>query len=87
MASVDYEYERYGRASIFMFAEPLSGFRQTTGRPQRTKVDWAIEVAHLLDNQNTQQGERSTRHLPRKWLLDRLREPFRKRRTLASGTT
>lgn len=46
---VDYEYERNGRASIFMFAEPLSGFRQATARPQRTKADWAIEVAHLLD--------------------------------------
>ena len=46
---VDYEYERNGTASIFMFAEPLSGFRQATARPQRTKADWAIEVAHLLD--------------------------------------
>ncbi|MCH7729353.1 MAG: transposase, partial [Planctomycetes bacterium] len=32
-----------------MFAEPLSGFRQATARQQRTKKDWAIEVAHLLD--------------------------------------
>jgi hypothetical protein len=46
---VDYEYERKGTASIFMFAEPLSGFRQVTARPRRTKVDWAHEVAHLLD--------------------------------------
>jgi hypothetical protein len=46
---VDYEYERHGTASIFMFAEPLSAFRQATARPQRTKVDWAWEVAHLLD--------------------------------------
>ena len=46
---VDYEYERKGTASIFMFAEPLSAFRQATARPQRTKVDWALEVAHLLD--------------------------------------
>ena len=43
---VDYEYERNGTASIFMFAEPLSGFRQATARFQRTKVDWALEVAH-----------------------------------------
>jgi hypothetical protein len=27
---VDYEYERKGTASIFMFAEPLSGFPQAT---------------------------------------------------------
>ena len=46
---VDYEYERKGTASIFMFAEPLSGFRQATVRPRRTKYDWAHEVAHLLD--------------------------------------
>src|SRR5258708_27994827 len=46
---VDYEYERKGTASIFMFAEPLSGFRQATARPRRTKCDWAHEVAHLLD--------------------------------------
>jgi len=46
---VDDEYERNGTASIFMFAEPLSGFRQATARERRTKVDWAIEVAQLLD--------------------------------------
>jgi len=47
---IDYEYERLGTASIFLFAEPLSGFRQATARPRRTKVDWAHEVAHLLDS-------------------------------------
>ena len=46
---VDYEYERNGTASIFMFAEPLSGFRQATARARRTKTDWALEVARLLD--------------------------------------
>jgi len=46
---VDYEYERNGTASIFMFAEPLAGYRQATARARRTKVDWALEVAHLLD--------------------------------------
>lgn len=46
---VDYEYERNGTASIFMFTEPLSGFRQATARSHRTKADWAREVAHLLD--------------------------------------
>ena len=45
----DYEYERNGTASIFLFAEPLSGFRQATARTQRTKQDWAVEVAQLLD--------------------------------------
>jgi hypothetical protein len=46
---VDYEYERNGTASIFMFAEPLAGFRQATARAHRTKTEWAVEVAHLLD--------------------------------------
>jgi hypothetical protein len=54
---VDYEYERRGTASIFMFAEPLSAFRQASARPQRTKSDWAWEVAHLLD---TRYADRET---------------------------
>ena len=46
---VDDAYERNGTANIFLFAEPLSGFRQATARERRTKVDWAIEVAQLLE--------------------------------------
>ena len=45
---VDYEYERNGTASIFMFAEPLKGWRQVRVRPQRTKLDWALEMKELL---------------------------------------
>src|SRR5712692_10827278 len=50
---VDYEYERNGTASIFLFAEPLSGFRQATARERRTKADWALEVAQMLDTRYT----------------------------------
>ena len=46
---VDYEYERAGTANIFMFTEPLSGWREATARQYRTKVDWAIEMARLLE--------------------------------------
>jgi DDE superfamily endonuclease len=46
---VDYEYERHGTASICMFAEPLSGFRQAPARIRRTQAAWAIEVAQMLD--------------------------------------
>jgi hypothetical protein len=46
---VDYEYERAGTASIFMFTELLSGWRHATARASKTKVDWAMEVARLLD--------------------------------------
>jgi hypothetical protein len=45
---VDYEYERAGTASVFMFAEPLSGWREVRVCEQRTKVDWAREMASLL---------------------------------------
>lgn len=45
---VDYEYERAGTASIFMFCEPLSGWRDVQVRLQRTKVDWAREIESLL---------------------------------------
>lgn len=46
---IDYEYERAGTASIFLFTEPLAGWRQVTARERRTKTDWAMEVAELLD--------------------------------------
>lgn len=46
---IDYEYERAGTASIFLFAEPLAGWRSVKARERRTKSDWATEVAELLD--------------------------------------
>jgi hypothetical protein len=45
---VDYEYERAGTACIFMFAEPLSDWRNVSVRPYRRKVDWALEMEKLL---------------------------------------
>jgi len=48
---VDYEYERAGTASIFMFSEPLAGKRAVSVRTQRTKVDWALEIDRLLQTQ------------------------------------
>jgi DDE superfamily endonuclease len=44
---VDYEYERAGTASVFMFAEPLQGWRHVRVRAQRTKVDGALELEAL----------------------------------------
>lgn len=46
---VDYEYERAGMAAVFMFAEPLAAWREVAVRERRTKVDWAIEMARLLE--------------------------------------
>ena len=45
---IDYEYERAGMASVFLFCEPLAGWRSVSIRERRTKVDWALEVAELL---------------------------------------
>ncbi|NJO79055.1 MAG: IS630 family transposase [Cyanobacteria bacterium RM1_2_2] len=46
---VDYEDERAGTASIFMFTEPLVGWREVRVRQRRTKADWATEIAYLLE--------------------------------------
>jgi hypothetical protein len=46
---VDYEYERAGTATIFMFTEPLAGWREVSVRERKTKIDWATEMARLLE--------------------------------------
>jgi hypothetical protein len=46
---IDYEYERNGTAALFMFTEPLGGWRRVSARERRTRVDWAHEIKHLLD--------------------------------------
>ncbi len=46
---VDYEYERNGTANIFMFTEPLRGWRWTPVTDRRTRVDWALTIKELLD--------------------------------------
>lgn len=46
---IDYEYERAGTACLFLFTEPLLGWRSVRARETRTKVDWATEMGELLD--------------------------------------
>jgi hypothetical protein len=46
---VDYEYERNGTATIFMFVEPLGAWRHVNVRERRTAVDWAHEIKELLE--------------------------------------
>ena len=46
---VDYEYERAGTATIFMFTGPLAGWREVAVRDRKTKIDWATEMARLLE--------------------------------------
>ncbi len=46
----DYEYERQGTCRLFLFTEPLAGWRRVQARKQRTKKDWALEIQTLLDD-------------------------------------
>ena len=46
---VDYEYKRNGTAEIFMFTEPLGGWRRVEVREHKTRRDWAEEIRTLLD--------------------------------------
>jgi len=45
----DYEYERNGTANIFMFCEPLRGWRHVDVTHRRTRVDFALEIKQLLE--------------------------------------
>jgi hypothetical protein len=48
-AREDYHYERGGVEALFLFFDPLRGWRRVSGRESRTRVDWAEEVRRLLD--------------------------------------
>lgn len=45
----DSEYIRCGTCSIFMFNEPLGGYRYVDAKEHRRKEDWAHQVKRLLD--------------------------------------
>ncbi len=44
----DSEYVRKGTCSIFLFTEPLRGWRYTDAREHRTRIDWAHYIEQLL---------------------------------------
>src|SRR5262249_31226722 len=45
----DFEYERNGNANIFVFVEPLKGWRRLDVTPRRTRLEWAHQIRSLLD--------------------------------------
>lgn len=49
VARYDTEYERNGVSNVFMFFEPLQGKRYVEVTDQRTAVDWAHQIRHLVD--------------------------------------
>lgn len=44
----DSEYIRCGTCSIFVWVEPLRGWRRVQALSRRTRTDWAGQVKHLL---------------------------------------
>jgi hypothetical protein len=46
----DYEYRRNGTRNLFLFFQPLAGWRQVRVTEQRTKVDFAHCMHHLVDD-------------------------------------
>jgi len=47
-AREDYEYIREGTCSIFVFVQPLKGWRRVEALERRTKVDFAHQIEKLL---------------------------------------
>lgn len=47
-AKIDSEYVRNGTCSIFVFTEPLMGYRHVSVKEHRTAIDWAEEIRYLL---------------------------------------
>ncbi|WP_118828422.1 transposase [Salinibacter ruber] len=45
----DYHYKRNGVVNLFMFFEPLAGWRTVMTRERRTKIDWAHCMRQLLE--------------------------------------
>ena len=45
----DTEYERNGVSNLFMFFEPLAGWRHVAVTDQRTAEDWAQQIRQLVD--------------------------------------
>ena len=45
----DYEYKRNGTRNLFLFFEPLAGWRHVEVTEQRTKLDFAHQMRWLVD--------------------------------------
>lgn len=45
----DHHYERKGVQALFLFFDPIRGWRRVSSRDSRTRIDWAQEVQQLLE--------------------------------------
>ncbi len=56
-ARMDYEYVREGVCTVWMFVEPLGGWRDVPVTNTKTALDWAQQVKRLVDHPRYAQAE------------------------------
>ena len=56
-ARIDYEYVREGVCTVWMFVEPLGGWRMVPVSETKTAVDWARHVQQLVDHPRYAEAE------------------------------
>jgi hypothetical protein len=59
-ARIDYEYVREGVCTVWMFVEPLGGWRNVPVTATKTAIDWAQRVKELVDDPRYVSAERIT---------------------------
>ena len=59
-AKEDFEYVRQGMCVVWMFVEPLAGWRAAPVTLRKTAVDWAQQVREVLEAPRYAQAERIT---------------------------
>lgn len=59
-ARIDYEYVRQGVCTVWMFVEPLGGWRSVPVTETKTARDWAWQVKQLVDQPRYANAERIT---------------------------
>ena len=57
---IDYEYVREGCCNVWMFVEPLGGWRSVRVTETKKAVDWAHQVKQLVDDPRYAEAERIT---------------------------
>lgn len=59
-AKEDFEYVRQGMCVVWMFVEPLAGWRAAPVSARKTAVDWAQQVRQVVEAPRYAQAERIT---------------------------
>lgn len=55
---VDYEYIREGSCTIWMFVEPLAGWRDVVVTATKKAIDWAHQIKAMVDNPRFAKAEK-----------------------------